>query len=205
MEDEDWGVSSSKIVLYFNSTSQIAYGVSPSLYVRKYRLFNRNKKQLRKKRRTLGCANRQTLVSGFPIWNLSWTTNPNTSTEKRQWGRSLTAIRHCYWLRAAPSALPRDGSPEKQSHLCHQKLKHPLFSFEEEAGPPSPLTEPCSGTARCRGTCNQEGGEKSATEPHSTVSVLSWIIRYLFNNCRKGQPNSYHQALRRFDILGIVS
>lgn len=43
--------------------------------------------------------------------------NPNTSTEKRQWGRSLAAIRYCYWLRAAPSALPRDGSQEK-NHIC---------------------------------------------------------------------------------------
>lgn len=141
--------------------------VSPSLYVRKYRLSNRNKNQLRKKRRTLSCANGQTLVSCFPIWNLSWTINPNTSTEKRQWGRSLTAIRYCYWLHQTlllvtcrSQCTAKRWLSGRKSHLCHQKLKHPLFSFEEEAGPPSPLTEPCSGSAGCRGTRNQEGGER---------------------------------------------
>jgi len=61
-------------------------------------------------------------------------------------------------------------SGKKKSHLCHQKLKHPLFSFEEAASPPSPLT---SLALDLQGTeAPAARREERATEPHSTVSVL---------------------------------
>lgn len=138
--------------------------------------------------------------SCFPIWNLSWTTNPNTSTERRQWGRSHAATKYCCWLHAAPNALLGHG---KKITSMSPTAEAP-FILHWRGGCSSISTHPAllwvCGVPR---HTQPRGRRESATEPRSTGSALSSDTCLI--TAKKGQPNSYHQALWRFDILGIVS
>lgn len=115
--------------------------------------------------------------SCFPIWNLSWTTNPNTSTERRQWGRShqiLLLVTRCPQCPArtweknhiyVTNSWSTLYSPLKRRVLLHQHSPSLALGLRG---------------AMAHATKGEEG-ERHRTAFHG----FSALIRYLFNNCKK--------------------